>query len=112
MTVTVSVNPVLQGRWLAPNALVLGVGATGDGARELDDEVMNTSYLVAESRDCVGRESGDVRGSGAKIAAEIGEILAGSAISCIPKDKRVVYKTVGMAIEDLAAARVVWKARQ
>jgi thiomorpholine-carboxylate dehydrogenase len=112
LTVTVSVEPVLKGRWLAGNALVLGVGATGDGARELDDEVMHTSYLVAESRDCVGRESGDVRGSGAKIEAEIGEILGGPEASCIPKDKRVVYKTVGMAIEDLAAARVVWNARR
>ena len=111
LTVTVSVNPILQGRWLAPNALVLGVGATGDGARELDDEVMNTSYLVVESRDCVGRESGDVRGSGAKIEAEIGEIMAGVGTGSIPRDKRIVYKTVGMAIEDLAAARVVWKAR-
>jgi ornithine cyclodeaminase/alanine dehydrogenase-like protein (mu-crystallin family) len=112
LTVTVSVGPVLKGCWLAPNALVLGVGATGDGARELDDEVMHTSYLVAESRDCVGRESGDVRGSGATIEAEIGEILAGVGTGSIPRDKRVVYKTVGMAIEDLAAARVVWNARR
>jgi thiomorpholine-carboxylate dehydrogenase len=112
LTVTVSVEPVLKGRWLAPNALVLAVGATGDGARELDDEVMHTSYLVAESRDCVGRESGDVRGSGAMIAAEIGEILAGAGAASVPKDGHVLYKTVGMAIEDLAAARVVWKARR
>ena len=112
LTVTVAVGPVLMGRWLAPNALVLGVGATGDGARELDDEVMHTSYLVAESRDCVGRESGDVRGSGATIEAEIGEILAGVGTDSIPRDKRIVYKTVGMAIEDLAAARVVWNARR
>jgi ornithine cyclodeaminase/alanine dehydrogenase-like protein (mu-crystallin family) len=112
LTVTVSVGPILKGRWLAPNALVLGVGATGDGARELDDEVMHTSYLVAESRDCVGRESGDVRGSGATIEAEIGEIMAGIGTGSIPRDKRVVYKTVGMAIEDLAAARVVWNARR
>lgn len=112
LTVTTAVGPVLKGRWLAPNALVLGVGATGDGARELDDEVMQTSYLVAESRDCVGRESGDVRGSGATIEAEIGEILAGVGTASVPRDRRVVYKTVGMAIEDLAAARVVWNARR
>jgi thiomorpholine-carboxylate dehydrogenase len=112
LTVTTAVGPVLKGRWLAPNALVLGVGATGDGARELDDEVMQTSYLVAESRDCVGRESGDVRGSGATIEAEIGEVLAGVGTGSVPRDRRVVYKTVGMAIEDLAAARVVWNARR
>lgn len=111
LTVTTAVEPVLKGRWLAPNAVVLAVGATGDGARELDDEVMQASYVVAESRESVGRESGDVRGSGAKIEAEIGEILARPNAAAIPGTGRVVYKTVGMAIEDLAAARLVWQAR-
>ena len=96
---------------MRPDALVLAVGATGAAVRELDDEVMHTSYLVAESRDCVGRESGDVRCSGAKIEAEIGEILARPDAAAIPRTGRVLFKTVGMAIEDLAAARLVWKAR-
>ena len=112
LTVTAAVEPVLKGCWLAPNALVLAAGATGDGARELDDDVMQTSYVVAESRDCVGRESGDVRGSGVTIDAEIGEVLARPATAAIPKSGRVLYKTVGMAIEDLAAARLVWQARR
>ena len=111
LTATLSAEPVLQGRWLAPDALVLAVGATGATVRELDDEVMHTAYLVAESRDCVGRESGDVRCSGAKIEAEIGEILAMPGSSAIPRRGRVLFKTVGMAIEDLTAARLVWKAR-
>jgi thiomorpholine-carboxylate dehydrogenase len=112
LTVTVSVQPVLQGRWLRPNAMILAVGATGDGAREIDDEAMLASFVVAESRSCVERESGDIRGSGARVEAEIGEILSGSASSTIPRDKRVLFKTVGMAIEDLAAARLVWQAKQ
>ncbi len=111
LTATLSAEPVLKGRWLGPDALVLAVGATGATVRELDDEVMHTSYLVAESRDCVGRESGDVRCSGAKIEAEIGEIFARPAAAAIPKSGRILFKTVGMAIEDLAAARLVWKAR-
>jgi len=109
LTVTVAVEPVLEGRWLAPDAVVLAVGATGDGARELDDEVMHSSYVIAESRDCVGRESGDVRGSGAAMDAEIGEILARPECGAIPRSGRVLYKTVGMAIEDLTAARLVWQ---
>ena len=109
LTVTVAVEPVLRGAWLGQDALVLAVGATGDGARELDDAVMLSSYVIAESRDCVGRESGDVRGSGATIHAEIGEILAHPELAAIPRSGRVVYKTVGMAIEDLAAARLVWR---
>lgn len=109
LTATLSANPVLQGRWLKPNTLVLAVGGIGATQRELDDEVMHTCYLVAESRDCVVRESGDVVGSGAKIEAEIGEILARPEAAAIPKQGRILFKTVGMAIEDLAAARLVWK---
>jgi ornithine cyclodeaminase/alanine dehydrogenase-like protein (mu-crystallin family) len=112
LTATLSAEAVLQGRWLAPDALVLAVGATGATVRELDDEVMRTSYLVAESRDCVSRESGDVLCSGARIEAEIGEIFARPDAATIPRSGRVLFKTVGMAIEDLTAARLVWKSRQ
>jgi ornithine cyclodeaminase/alanine dehydrogenase-like protein (mu-crystallin family) len=112
LTVTVSAEPILRGHWLLPNAMILAVGATGDGAREIDDEAMLTSYVVAESRACVERESGDVRGSGAKVEVEIGEILSGSGGHSVPRDKRVLFKTVGMAIEDLVAAQLVWQARE
>ncbi len=77
--------------------------------RELDDEVMRTCRVIAESRSCVERESGDVRISGAKIEAEIGEILSGSGAGTIGKSGRILFKTVGMAIEDLTAARLVWE---
>jgi len=109
LTVTSSPNPILQGRWLAPNALVLAIGATGATLRELDDQAMHSSYIVAESRSCAERESGDIRLSNSKVDAEIGEILSG-AISA-PTARRVVFKSVGMAIEDLTAARLVWRDR-
>jgi thiomorpholine-carboxylate dehydrogenase len=109
LTVTASPGPVLDGRWLTSHALVLAVGATGASLRELDDEAMLSSYVVAESRSCAERESGDVRLSGAKVQAEIGEILSGSISA--PLGRRVVFKSVGMAIEDLTAARLVWQAR-
>jgi thiomorpholine-carboxylate dehydrogenase len=107
LTVTASPGPVLQGRWLAPQALVLAVGATGASLRELDDKAMQSSYVVAESRSCVERESGDVRLSGAKVEAEIGEILSGLRVA--PTNRRIVFKSVGMAIEDLIGARLVWQ---
>jgi ornithine cyclodeaminase/alanine dehydrogenase-like protein (mu-crystallin family) len=111
LTATTSPTPVLQGRWLAQNSLVLAVGAAGSTLRELDDEAMLSSYVVAEARTPVERESGDVVLSGAKVQAEIGEILAGQEVETIPRGGRVVFKTVGMAIEDLTAARLVWEAR-
>jgi thiomorpholine-carboxylate dehydrogenase len=109
LTVTSAPQPVLFGRWLRADALVLAVGATGSSLRELDDEVMHSSYIVAESRSCVERESGDVRFSGAAVAAEIGEVLARPAAASIPHDRRVLFKSVGMAIEDLTGARLVWQ---
>lgn len=109
LTVTSSPEPVLQGRWLQPQALVLAVGATGSSLRELDDEVMRSSVVVAESRSCAERESGDLRLSGVKVDAEIGGILANPALA--PRGRRIVFKSVGMAIEDLTAARLVWQAR-
>jgi thiomorpholine-carboxylate dehydrogenase len=109
LTVTASPEPVLEGRWLATDALVLAVGATGAGLRELDDEAMRSSYVVAECRAAAERESGDVRLSGRKVDAEIGEILAGKISA--PAGRRIVFKSVGMAIEDLTAARLVWQAR-
>lgn len=108
LTATTSPVPVLKGSWLKPNALVIAVGASGASLRELDDDAMLSSYVVAEGRACVERESGDVLLSGAKVQAEIGEILADPSIARIPRDQRVVFKSVGMAIEDITAARLVW----
>jgi ornithine cyclodeaminase/alanine dehydrogenase-like protein (mu-crystallin family) len=110
LTATTSAVPVLQGRWLKPNALILAVGASGASVRELDDEAMLSGYVVAEGRSCVERESGDVILSGAKVQAEIGEILADPSVANIPRDQRIVFKSVGMAIEDVTAARIVWRA--
>jgi len=108
LTVTSSPTPVLEGRWLSGQALVLAVGATGASLRELDDEVMQSSYVVAESRSCAERESGDVRLSGATVQAEIGEVLSGRVTA--PIGQRILFKSVGMAIEDLVGARLVWEA--
>jgi thiomorpholine-carboxylate dehydrogenase len=110
LTATSSTVPILEGRWLGPHALVLAVGATGATLRELDDELMHSCYIVADSREAVERESGDVRISGARVDAEIGEILASPAT--VPRKKQVLFKSVGLAIEDLTAARLVWQARQ
>jgi thiomorpholine-carboxylate dehydrogenase len=63
--------------------------------------------LIAESRQGAERESGDVLRSGAKVHCEIGEILARTAPP-LPPDRRV-FKSVGMAIEDLTAAVLVWQ---
>jgi thiomorpholine-carboxylate dehydrogenase len=111
LTATASPEPVLQGRWLARQSLILAVGAVGAHLRELDDEAILGGYLVAESRQSIEREAGDVVLSGAKVQAEIGEILANPSAFKPPASARIVFKSVGMAVEDLVAARLVWLAR-
>jgi ornithine cyclodeaminase/alanine dehydrogenase-like protein (mu-crystallin family) len=107
VTVTSATQPVLQGKWLSDKSLVVAVGAVGPQLRELDDETM-LACLIAESRQGSENESGDVILSGAKVYAEIGEILAGSA--ALPPPGRRVFKSLGMAIEDLTGAALAWQA--
>jgi ornithine cyclodeaminase/alanine dehydrogenase-like protein (mu-crystallin family) len=107
VTATAATEPVLMGKWLAQHSLVVAVGAVGPQLRELDDEVMR-GVLVAESRQGSENESGDVILSGANVYAEIGEILAGKISR--PASGRVVFKSLGMAVEDLTGAMIVWNA--
>jgi ornithine cyclodeaminase/alanine dehydrogenase-like protein (mu-crystallin family) len=110
LTATTSPTPILQGRWLSPRALVLAVGAVGAQLRELDDEAARSSWVIAESRASIEREAGDILLSGAQVQAEIGQILSDPAYP-VPRNRRILFKSVGMAIEDLVAARLVWQAR-
>jgi thiomorpholine-carboxylate dehydrogenase len=99
-------EPLILGKYLAPTAFVAAIAAVGANKRELDDEAMNANIIV-ESCQAALRESGDIIDSGAPLYAELGEILAGK-ISRPPQDRRVVYKGLGIAAEDLAAARLVY----
>lgn len=112
LTATSAQSPVLKGKLLKPNALVLAVGATGASIREIDNDAMLSSFIVAESRSCVERESGDVLLSRAKVHADLGEILSDPHAVEIPRYRRIISKSVGMAIEDVTAARLVWEARR
>jgi thiomorpholine-carboxylate dehydrogenase len=112
LVATASPEPVLMGRWLRPDALVISVGAVGAAIRELDDETVQTSWVVAESRQAAERESGDIILSGSRVQAEIGEVLSRPEEFPVPRGPRILFKSVGMAIEDLVAARLVWQAKQ
>jgi thiomorpholine-carboxylate dehydrogenase len=61
--------------------------------------------VVVESREAANREPGDILLAKAEVAAEIGELLNGAVIA--RKGLPVVFKSVGIAVEDIAAARLV-----
>ncbi len=104
VTATTAHDPILMGAWLKPGAHVNAVGAPRPGWRELDDDAM-ANCLIVDSREAVLKESGDVILSRAHIYAEIGELLAGT--KALPPPQTTVFKSVGLAIEDLVAAKLV-----
>ena len=97
-------EPVLAGAWLKPGAHVNAVGACRPTWRELDDEAM-ANVLVVDSRDAALVEAGDVILSRAPIYAEAGEIIAGTKAA--PVAETTIFKSVGIAIEDVASAALV-----
>jgi thiomorpholine-carboxylate dehydrogenase len=107
VTVTNSKTPVLKGLWLKSGCHVNAIGACRPDWRELDDEAMGTIVFV-DSREGALKESGDVILSGARIYAELGEALAGK----IPErsNETTIFKSLGMAVEDIAAAMLVYRA--
>jgi thiomorpholine-carboxylate dehydrogenase len=107
-TVTTAQEPVLKGAWLKRGALVTAVGAPRPSWRELDDEAM-ANVVIADSYEAAAQESGDVILSGARVSAELGEILAGTR----PRPaagSTIVFKSLGQAVVDAAAARLVYEA--
>jgi thiomorpholine-carboxylate dehydrogenase len=104
-TVTSSPEPVLFGKWLRKDALVCAVGAVTPGRRELDDEAMRGAVIV-ESREAARQEAGDILLSHAQVTAEIGELLNGACVQ--KKNHPIVFKSIGIAIEDIAAAKLVY----
>jgi ornithine cyclodeaminase/alanine dehydrogenase-like protein (mu-crystallin family) len=104
VTATNSKTPILCGAWLKPGCHVNAVGACRPDWRELDDEAMSNAVFV-DSREAAMKESGDVILSGAKIYAELGEALAGKVPLCA--NMTTIFKSLGMAVEDIAAALLV-----
>ena len=107
VTVTSSKMSILQGKWLKPGCHVNAVGACRPDWRELDDNAMRNVVFV-DSREAAMKESGDVILSGEKIYAELGEALAGKVPPCA--SETTIFKSLGMAVEDIAAAMLVYRA--
>src|SRR5437762_6593443 len=105
VTATSSQTPVLKGQWLKSGSHVNAIGACRPDWRELDDEAMKKNIVFVDSREGAMRESGDVILSGAKIYAELGEALARKVPA--PANETTIFKSLGMAVEDIAAANLV-----
>lgn len=106
VTVTSAHDPILKGAWLKPGAHINAIGSSRPTWRELDDDAMTACTLVVDSREAVLKESGDVILSKSPIYAEVGEIFAGTKPR--PAPGTTIFKSVGLAVEDIAAAKLVY----
>jgi ornithine cyclodeaminase/alanine dehydrogenase-like protein (mu-crystallin family) len=105
VTATNSKMSILRGTWLRAGCHVNAVGACRPDWRELDDETM-ANVVFVDSREGAMKESGDIVLSGAKIYAELGEALAAKAT---PRaNETTIFKSLGMAVEDIAASLLVY----
>lgn len=119
VTATSSAQPVLQHGWLTAGAHINAVGACVPSARELDAATMAAAAVFADSRESVSSEAGDyllALAEGAirpgHVRAEIGELLAGEAPGRSSAQEITVFESLGLAVEDLAAAAYAYgKAR-
>jgi ornithine cyclodeaminase len=115
VTATTSREPIVQRDWLTAGAHVNAVGSSIPTARELDAETIAAAALFADARESMVNEGGDylfaVREAGVgpdHIRAELGEILIGSGEGRRSDDELTVFKSLGLAAEDLAAAEHVY----
>ncbi len=111
---TNSREPVLARAWLKPGAHVNAVGASTPQAREIDTATVAASALFCDSRESVRNEAGEFQlavREGAipgeeHIRAEIGEVLAGSAPGRRDDGELTLFRSLGIGVEDLAAAEI------
>jgi len=114
-TTTTATEPVVLGAWVSPGAHINAVGAYTPATRELDSALVAGARLYADRRESLLSESGEFlipKGDGLfgdeHIVGEIGEVLLGTAPARTAPDEITLFKSLGIAIEDLAAAHHVY----
>jgi alanine dehydrogenase len=114
-TTTASREPVLHGDWLAPGAHINAVGACFATARELDTRAVARSRLYVDRRESALHEAGDFlipKAEGAfgeeHIVGELGEALLGRVPGRGSAEEITLFKSLGIAVEDLAAAHHIY----
>ena len=120
VTATSSKEPVLEHAWLSDTAHINAVGASSMAARELDVETVAAAALFCDSRESVRNEALEFRlavdegviAGERHIRAELGEVLAGAADGRTPADGLTLFRSLGIGVEDLAAAALAVRTAQ
>jgi ornithine cyclodeaminase len=120
VTATSSREPILKREWLSPGVHINAVGSSIAAARELDSATVAAASLFVDRRESTLNESGDflfAKRDGVvedtHIRTELGEILTGAAPGRTSDDEITLFKSLGLAVEDLASAAFLYdKARR
>ncbi len=116
VTATTSKAPVIRRGWVRPGAHINGIGSHTPDAAEIDEDTIRDSKLVVDSREAALKEAGDIVIplknkviSEGHIYAEIGEIIAGRKAGRTNTEEITVFKSVGLAVQDVSTAVAVHK---
>lgn len=115
-TTTATREPILNGEWIAPGTHINAVGSSVPFARELDTAAVRNARLFVDRRESTLNEAGDfllAKKEGAigddHIVGEIGELLLNTVEGRRTPEEITLFKSLGLAVEDLAAADYVYK---
>ncbi len=113
-TTTTATKPILQGAWISPGAHINAVGAFQPTTRELDSAAVVKARLFVDRKESTLKEAGEFlipKGEGLigddHIVAELGELLTEKKPGRLSSSEITLFKSLGIAIEDLAAAHYV-----
>lgn len=113
--VTTSAEPILEWGWIKPGAHINGVGSHSPDTHEMTSEVITNVKLIVDSRDANLKECGDIlmaieEGvfSAEQVETEIGQVLAGQKPGRTSDDEVTLYKSGGLALQDVATAHLVY----
>ena len=113
---TTATTPIIDGDWVKPGLHINGIGSHAVGVRELDTKTVVKSKLVCDQVDACLAEAGDVMmpiEEGAlnpsDIYGEIGELITGAKAGRESDDEITLFKSVGLSIQDISAARYVYQ---
>ena len=113
---TSSSTPVLEAGWVSPGAHVVSIGACRPDQREMDPDLVAQARLYVDSRAAALVESGDVvmgilegRFAVSHVQGELGEVVLGRVPGRTADDQITVFKSLGMAVEDVVTADLVFR---
>jgi ornithine cyclodeaminase len=113
---TLATEPLVQGAWLSPGSHLDLIGGFTPAMREADDDCFRGARIAVDTEEALAK-AGDLLGplsrgvfTAADVRATLAQLCRGSVPGRTQERQRTVFKSVGTALEDLAAARLVWAA--